>query len=103
MRIGDTYPYTLESGEHITYQVCTAEELHAFLENARSRAAIVGAFDDPFRRIVGWYVGDVGKALTLMEIKEKRASGAIDPEFWECVRTLEGRREIAARYSVRNG
>lgn len=102
MEIGDSYSYTFEDGEQITYKVSTAEELHDYLEEARSRKVLVRSFDDPFRRVVGWAAADAdGCALTIMELRDKRASRRIDDWFWERVRTIEGRKAIAERYSVR--
>lgn len=102
MKIGDTFPYTFESGEQITYKVCTAEHLAAWLERAKSRGDDVRHFDDPFRRVVGWCVGDEGRALTIMEMREKRTAGVLDDWWWEQLRTPAGREKIASRYSPRS-
>jgi len=101
VKIGDTYPYTFESGEQIAYRVCTAEDLREFLEQARAEGALVCSFDDPLRRVVGWCVGDQGRAMTIMEIRDKWSQGVLDAWWWERLRTPAGRGEIAARYSVR--
>lgn len=102
MEIGDTFPYTFEDGDQITYRVCTAEELHAYLEHAKGTGAVVRQFDDPFRRVVGWCAGDQGRAMTIMEMRDKRQSGVLDDWWWDNLRTPAGRQKIAERYSVRS-
>lgn len=101
MRIGDNYPYTFESGEQIAYQVCTMADLHEFLEGAKKRDAVVRHFDDPMRRVVGWCVGDQGRGVTIMELKDRRAAEGIPAWWWAQMRTSEGRAAIAERYSRR--
>ena len=101
MKLGDNYPYTFESGEQITYEVCTVEELHEYLEHAKKEGAVVRHFDDPRRLVVGWCVGDQGRGVTLMELKEKYLSNVVDTWWWEHLKTLNGRAKIAERYSTR--
>lgn len=102
MKIGDNFPYTFESGEQISYRVCTVEEIHVYLEHAKKQGSVVRHFDDPFRRVVGWCVGDQGCAVTIMEMKEKRTAGVLDDWWWEQLRTAAGREKIAARYSFKS-
>jgi len=100
MKPGDHYEFTREDGSVIEYAIVTIEDLHVHLRAARNAHETIEAFDDPMRRVVGWATGAKGWAVTLTELKNKRGN---NPEwFWPLVSTVEGRKQIAQRYSVKH-
>jgi hypothetical protein len=101
VELGDNFPYTFESGEQISYRVCTVEEVHAYLEHAKKQGSVVRHFDDPMRRVVGWCVGDQGRAVTIMEMRDKALEGKVPEWWWERLKSPDGRAQIAERYSAR--